>query len=128
LSGWRRARVAGLSGRDLDLVSDRVKVGGKGKKERIVPVGTHAGQALRRYFRQRDAVAAAAAGTADRRAVFLGRKGKRLTPRSVQLAVKRLLRALPRGRDLHVHSLRHSFATHLLDAVADLRALQELLS
>ena len=126
-TGMRLAELAGLNDQDLDLVSDQVKVRGKGKKERIVPVGTHAGQALRRYFRQRDAVAAAAAGTADRRAVFLGRKGKRLTPRSVQLAVKRLLRALPRGRDLHVHSLRHSFATHLLDAGADLRAVQELL-
>jgi integrase/recombinase XerC len=124
-TGMRLAELAGLNDQDLDLVSDQVKVRGKGKKERIVPVGTHAGQALRRYFRQRDAVAAV--GTADRRAVFVTRRGKRLTSRSVQLAVKRLLRALPRGRDLHVHSLRHSFATHLLDAGADLRAVQELL-
>ena len=123
-TGMRLAELAGLNDHDLDLVSDQVKVRGKGKKERIVPVGNHAGQALRRYFRHRDAVAA---GTADRRAVFVGRRGKRLTPRSVQLAVKRLLGALPRGRDLHVHSLRHSFATHLLDAGADLRAVQELL-
>jgi len=126
-TGMRLAELAGLNDQDLDLVSDQVKVRGKGKKERIVPVGTHAGQALRRYFRHRDAVAATAAGTVDRRAVFVGRRGKRLTPRSVQLAVKRLLGALPRGRDLHVHSLRHSFATHLLDAGADLRAVQELL-
>jgi integrase/recombinase XerC len=124
-TGMRLAELAGLNDQDLDLVSDQVKVRGKGKKERIVPVGTHAGQALRRYFRQRDAVAAV--GTGDRRAVFVTRRGKRLTSRSVQLAVKRLLGALPRGRDLHVHSLRHSFATHLLDAGADLRAVQELL-
>jgi integrase/recombinase XerC len=125
-TGMRLAELAGLNDADLDLVSDQVKVRGKGKKERIVPVGTHASQALRRYFRHRDAVAAAT-GTADRRAVFVSRRGRRLTPRSVQLAVKRLLAALPRGRDLHVHSLRHSFATHLLDAGADLRAVQELL-
>jgi integrase/recombinase XerC len=125
-TGMRLAELAGLNDQDLDIVSDQVKVRGKGRKERIVPVGTHAVRALRRYFRQRDAVSAAA-GTADRRAVFVGRRGRRLTPRSVQLSVKRLLRALPRGRDLHVHSLRHSFATHLLDAGADLRAVQELL-
>ncbi|OLD64572.1 MAG: hypothetical protein AUF70_00380, partial [Gemmatimonadetes bacterium 13_1_20CM_69_60] len=126
-TGMRLAELAGLNDQDLDLVSNQVKVRGKGKKERIVPVGTHAEQALRRYFRHRDAVVVAAGGTADRRAVFVGRRRKRLTPRSVQLAIKRLLGALSRGRDLHVHSLRHSFATHLLDAGADLRAVQELL-
>ena len=121
-TGMRLAELASLSDADLDLVSDQVKVRGKGKKERIVPLGSHAGVALRRYFRRRDAVL-----TGDRRAVFLSRRGARLTPRGVQLAIKRLLGTLTRGRELHVHSLRHSFATHLLDAGADLRAVQELL-
>ena len=124
-TGIRLAELAGLSAPDVDLVSDQVKVRGKGKKERIVPVGSHAAQALRAYYRRRDALSAA--GTVDRRAVFVSGRGRRLTPRGVQLAIKRLLSALARGRDLHVHSLRHSFATHLLDAGADLRAVQELL-
>ncbi len=128
-TGMRLAELAGLSEGDLDLVSDQVKVRGKGKKERIVPLGNHAGLALRRYFRHRDAVLAGggASGGGDRRAVFLNRRGARLTSRGVQLAIKRLLGTLTRGRELHVHSLRHSFATHLLDAGADLRAVQELL-
>src|SRR6266567_4770741 len=124
-TGIRLAELAGLNEPDVDLVSDQVKVRGKGKKERIVPVGAHAGRALRQYYRHRDVLALS--GTADRRAVFVGRRGQRLTPRAVQLAMKRLFGALARGRELHVHSLRHSFATHLLDAGADLRAVQELL-
>ncbi len=126
-TGIRLSELAGLNEPDVDLVADQVKVRGKGKKERIVPVGSHAGRALRRYYRQRDALAVA--GTVDRRAVFVNRRGRRLTPRGVQLAIKRLFGSLGggRGRDLHVHSLRHSFATHLLDAGADLRAVQELL-
>ena len=124
-TGMRLAELVGLNDSDLDLVSDQVKLRGKGKKERIVPVGMHATAALRRYYRQRDTLRPA--GTSDRRAVFVSRRGKRLTPRTVQLAVKRMLGGLTRGRELHVHSLRHSFATHLLDAGADLRAVQELL-
>jgi integrase/recombinase XerC len=124
-TGMRLAELAGLNAQDIDLISDQVKLRGKGKKERLVPVGAHAGGALRRYYRCRDRLAGA--GTPERRAVFVSRRGRRLTPRSVQLAIKRLLGVLARGRDLHVHSLRHSFATHLLDAGADLRAVQELL-
>jgi integrase/recombinase XerC len=123
-TGMRLAELAGLSEPDLDLVADQVKVRGKGKKERLVPFGRQAAKALRGYLRQRDRLLARGG---DRRAVFLNARGQRLTPRGVQVAMRGLLNALPRGRDLHVHSLRHSFASHLLDAGADLRAVQELL-
>ena len=121
-TGMRLAELAGLSEGDVDLVSDQVKVRGKGKKERLVPLGGHAARALRAYLRLREE-----RGTADRRALFLNARGGRLTPRGVQLAMRGLFDTLPRGRELHVHSLRHSFASHLLDAGADLRAVQELL-
>jgi len=125
-TGMRLSELAGLNDEDLDVVSGQVKVRGKGRKERILPFGGHADRALRRYFRERDALLARGGG--DRRAVFLNRRGNRITPRGVQLAMKDLLAGLSgRGKDLHVHSLRHSFATHLLDAGADLRAVQELL-
>jgi site-specific recombinase XerD len=124
-AGLRLSELAGLNEADVDLVSDQVKVRGKGKKERIVPIGGHAAAALRSYYRHRDALLGATGG--ERRAVFLNLRGRRITPRGVQLAMKILFQDLPRGRDLHVHALRHSFATHLLDAGADLRAVQELL-
>jgi integrase/recombinase XerC len=127
-TGMRLSELAGLSEPDLDLVSDQVKVRGKGRKERIVPLGNHAARALRAYFGERDRLLASRAPAAGgRRAVFLNARGGRLSPRGVQLALRGLLDTLPRGRDLHVHSLRHSFASHLLDAGADLRAVQELL-
>ncbi len=124
-SGMRLSELAGLNDHDVDVVSDQVKVRGKGKKERIVPIGTHAVTALRRYVRHRDRLLAAKG--AATRAVFVNGRGKRMTPRGIQLAMKRLFGALARGKELHVHALRHSFATHLLDAGADLRSVQELL-
>jgi integrase/recombinase XerC len=120
-TGMRLSELAGLNDPDLDLVSDQVKVRGKGKKERIIPVGSHANAALRKYLSSRDRLFSGA------RAVFVNARGKRLTPRGVQLAMKRLFDGLARGKELHVHALRHSFATHLLDAGADLRSVQELL-
>ena len=124
-TGMRLSELAGLNDQDLDLVSDQVKLRGKGKKERIVPVGSHATGALRRYFRHRDALLAALGASV--RPVFVNQRGRRITTRGVQLAMKTLFGTLTRGRDIHVHALRHSFATHLLDAGADLRAVQELL-
>jgi integrase/recombinase XerC len=127
-TGMRLAELAGLSLGDVDTVADQVKVRGKGRKERILPVGRPAIRALRRWEREREALLARLpAGRGDRRALFLARTGKRLAPRSVQLAVRRYLRLVADRPGLKVHSLRHSFATHLLDAGADLRAVQELL-
>ncbi len=125
-TGMRLSELAGLNDPDVDLVSDQVKLRGKGKKERIVPVGSHATSALRKYLRLRDNLAETRSGGGNR-PTFVNVRGKRITPRGVQLAMKRLFDTLARGKDLHVHALRHSFATHLLDAGADLRAVQELL-
>ncbi len=125
-TGMRLGELAGLSQPDLDLLADQVKVRGKGRKERLLPVGRHAALALRTYATRRDELVSRVAA-ADRRAVFLNARGRRLSPRGVQFAMRGLLRTLARGRDLRVHSLRHAFATHLLDAGADLRAVQELL-
>jgi len=116
-TGMRLSELAGLNDADVDLVSDQVKLRGKGKKERIVPVGSRATGALRRYLATRG----------EGRALFVSRRGKRLSPRGIQLAMKRLFKTLESGTNLHVHALRHSFATHLLDAGADLRSVQELL-
>jgi integrase/recombinase XerC len=125
-SGMRLSELAGLNDPDVDLVSDQVKLRGKGRKERIVPIGTHATTALRHYLRQRDRLLTTTG--ASTRAIFVNGRGKRITPRGIQLAMKRLFTVLAnRGKDLHVHALRHSFATHLLDAGADLRSVQELL-
>jgi integrase/recombinase XerC len=123
-SGLRLSELAGADVQDLDLLSDQVKVRGKGRKERIVPVGKAASNAIRRWLDHREALAAKAG--ADRRALFLNLRGKRLSARSVQRAMHLLLAAAG-GEGLKVHSLRHTFATHLLDAGADLRAVQELL-
>ncbi|HEY6948355.1 MAG TPA: tyrosine-type recombinase/integrase, partial [Gemmatimonadales bacterium] len=123
-TGMRLSELAGLNLADLDLLSDQAKVRGKGRKERIVPVGSRAVTALRRYLRLREPVVARPGG--DRRAVFVGARGRRLPPRSIQRLMHRLFDAVG-GDGLRVHSLRHTFATHLLDAGADLRAVQELL-
>jgi integrase/recombinase XerC len=123
-TGIRLSELCGMNLEDLDLLSDQVKVRGKGRKERIIPVGSRAVLALRRYLNLREPVVARP--RTERRAVFVSRLGKRLAPRSVQRIVHAMLDGI--GSDgLRVHSLRHTFATHMLDAGADLRAVQELL-
>lgn len=123
-TGIRLSELSGMNLEDLDLLSDQAKVRGKGRKERIVPVGSRAVLALRRYLNLREAVVARQGS--DRRAVFVSRHGKRLGPRGIQRAVHAMFDAVG-GDTLRVHSLRHTFATHMLDAGADLRAVQELL-
>ncbi|MCC6241348.1 MAG: tyrosine recombinase XerC [Gemmatimonadaceae bacterium] len=130
-SGLRLSELRGVDLGDLDLVSQQVKVRGKGRKERIVPVGDHAQRALRNYLVVRDRLLNAVANTKGTRtargAVFLSERGARLSPRGIQHAIVGLLSAVDEGAGLSTHSLRHSFATHLVDAGADLRAVQELL-
>jgi integrase/recombinase XerC len=126
-SGLRLSELAGIDRRDLDLLGGQVKVRGKGRKERIVPVGKAALLALRNYEAVRDPLLARLGPGADRTAFFVGDRGKRLSTRSIQAAVTRWLAQVDEGQGLSTHSLRHTFATHLLDAGADLRAVQELL-
>lgn len=127
-TGMRLSELASLDMRSVDLVSGQVKVRGKGRKERVLPIGSHAAGALRRYYQQRELLLSGLpAGRGDRRAVFLSTKGQRLSSRGVQHIVSQVLRRLDESSGFKVHSLRHSFATHLLDAGADLRAVQELL-
>ena len=122
-TGMRLSELQGLDRSDLDLVSQQVKVTGKGRKQRIIPVGDHATLALRNYEQTRDRLGP----NVDRQAVFLARTGKRMGVRAVQKVVGSFLKEIDEESGLSVHSLRHTFATHLLDAGADLRAVQELL-
>ena len=123
-SGLRLSELRMLDLGTLDLLSDQVKVLGKGRKERIVPVGTRASIALRRYLMAREPLAKLPG--ADRQAVFVGRRGKRLSAVTVQRRMHKLYDAIG-AKEMRTHSMRHTFATHLLDAGADLRAVQELL-
>jgi integrase/recombinase XerC len=123
-TGIRLSELCGINLEDLDLLSDQVKVRGKGRKERLLPVGSRAVLALRRYLNLREPVVGRP--RTDRRAVFVSRWGKRLAPRGIQRIVHGMLEGIG-GDGLRVHSLRHTFATHMLDAGADLRAVQELL-
>ena len=126
-TGMRLSELQGLRRVDVDLVSQQVKVKGKGRKERLVPVGNHAALAMRNYEAKRDELIRAIGPKADRTAFFLGRTGKAIGVRAIQQAIGELLERIDEDAGLSVHSLRHTFATHLLDAGADLRAVQELL-
>jgi integrase/recombinase XerC len=126
-TGMRLSELQGLSRGDLDLVSQQVKVRGKGRKERIIPIGDHAVLALRNYESKRDELLRGVGASGERSAYFLARTGKRIGPRMVQKVVSAFLAEIDEDAGLSVHSLRHTFATHLLDNGADLRAVQELL-
>ena len=119
-SGLRLAELVAVDVRDLDLRSGFVTVVGKGDKTRIVPVGRAAQEALRAYLETRPTVR-------GEDPLFIGRAGRRISARNVQLRLKRLA-AIASGNDgVHPHMLRHSFASHLLESSGDLRAVQELL-
>jgi integrase/recombinase XerC len=116
-SGLRSSELLGLTPRDLDLPNLQVKVKGKGGKERIVPLTRASAAVLKRLLTGRE----------DEGSVFLGKNGKQLTRRQLQRIVKARIRLSDYGGKASPHALRHSFATHLLDRGADLKAVKELL-
>ena len=126
-SGLRVSELTGLNLADMDRKELMLRVRGKGNKERIVPYGGKAQQALEAYEPLRDDILRKAGQRGNAEAVFLNHLGTRLTSRSVARIVKKYGRLININWDLHPHSLRHAFATHLLSDGADLRAIQELL-
>ena len=120
-SGIRVSELVGLNVEKIDFISGVLKIMGKGRKERLAPIGEKALVAIRNYLdkrRQKDT---------DRYAVFLNKAGRRLRDRSVRRILDKYIRHTSIKEKVSPHTLRHSFATHLLDRGADLRSVQELL-
>jgi integrase/recombinase XerC len=133
-SGLRLSELVGIDADDIDLASRRVRVLGKGGKERIVPFNQSAAKAVREYLKDRHQLTQPRAAFDSRRArardrdpLFVNYRGGRLTVRSVDRLVRRYVTATSARTGISPHALRHSFATHLLQRGADLRAIQELL-
>jgi integrase/recombinase XerC len=120
--GLRVSELTGLDMGNLDLASGEARVTGKGSKTRIVPVGRPALEALSRWLPLRATLA-----PPGEAALFVGRGGRRLSPREVQRRIKRWAAAAGIAEDVHPHMLRHSFASHVLQSSGDLRAVQEML-
>ena len=126
-SGLRVRELVGLNDENVDSRQQLIRVFGKGRKQRIVPFGEYAGQALTDYLSERDRLGLANREAGGHTPVFVSLRGRRLNARDVQRLVERMRMRLPSGRRLTAHTLRHTFATHLLERGADLRAIQELL-
>ena len=125
--GLRVSELVGLNLGSFDRAGQMLRVLGKGRKERVVPYGGKAQEALEAYWPVRDRILGEAHGTPNAEAVFLNPWGGRLTDRAVRYILKKYCQLAGSNLDLHPHSLRHAFATHLLNDGADLRAIQELL-
>lgn len=126
-SGLRVGELTSLDKDDVDLDNGWARVIGKGNKERYVPVGSRAIEALRAYLPLRAAIAAQDRVAAEERGLFLNVRGGRLSSRSIGRILKAHLHHAGIARDASPHAFRHSFATHLLQGGADLRSIQELL-
>ncbi len=122
-SGLRVSELTLLNMNQIDWDEALVRVTGKGNKERIVPIGSQAMKALEDYIMERAEIP----GIGDADALFLNKNGTRLTPRSVQRLVARVMLSTGLSKGATPHTLRHSFATHMLGSGADLRSIQELL-
>ena len=124
-TGARVGELVGMDLEDIDFVTEAVRVRGKRKKERLLPLGSFAVGALRHYLERREVLAGRVA--IHRRALFVNNRGGRLTDRSVRRMLDKYVLQIGIGRKISPHTLRHSFATHLLNNGADLRSVQELL-
>ena len=121
-TGVRVSELVGLNEEHVDLIAGAIKVRGKGKKERMALLGREAQRALRNYLEERPKGSSGASG-----AVFLNKNGTRLTDRSVRRIIDKYVKKCSIEQKISPHSIRHSFATHLLNNGADLRSVQELL-
>ena len=121
-TGIRVSELVGLNKEDVDFISGVLKVYGKGKKERLVPVGDKALRAIRAYFEK-----IGVTEINERKPVFLNKSRRRVSDRAVRRIVEKYIRKTSLNKNISPHSLRHSFATHMLDGGADLRSVQELL-
>lgn len=121
-SGLRLSELTGLAPADVNFSDATVRVTGKGSKTRIVPVGSHAAQALQAWLKQRATIAGI-----DELALFVNQRGRRLGPRAIQTRVQRRAQQQGIASSVHPHMLRHSFASHVLQSSSDLRAVQEML-
>lgn len=121
-TGIRVSELVGLDIDNIDFISGVIKVRGKGKKERLAPIGDQAMWAIRQYINKRDLKFGQ-----EKKSLFLNKNGTRLSDRSVRRLIEKYIRNLSIKEHISPHSLRHSFATHLLDRGADLRSVQELL-
>lgn len=117
-TGIRVSELVGMNEEDVDLIGQIARVRGKGKKERMVPLGSKSVDALRKYLLLREGKG---------RSIFRNKNGNRLTTRGVRNILERTIKTVSEMRKISPHTLRHSFATHMLDRGADLRSVQELL-
>lgn len=122
-SGLRLAELVGIDLEDIDLAQQQLIVTGKGEKTRYLPVGSKAVAAVQKWLRLRGDFTR----NANQQALFLSKQGKRISARNVQSRLNLLVRRRALGQKLSPHTLRHSFATHMLESSSDLRAVQELL-
>jgi integrase/recombinase XerC len=121
-AGIRVSELVGVDIEDVDFISGVIKVLGKGRKERLAPIGDKAVNAIREYMAFRNT-----GKETDKKALFLNKTGKRLTDRGVRNIIDKYIKRLSIKERVSPHTLRHSFATHLLNRGADLRSVQELL-
>ncbi|MEC9375204.1 MAG: tyrosine recombinase XerC [Pseudomonadota bacterium] len=121
-SGLRLAELVNLNINDIDLADKTVRVTGKGKKQRIIPVGRFACDAIKVWLKDRAQMA-----NQDELATFVGKRGSRISPRTIQSMITRRARVAGLPQRVHPHLFRHSFATHVLESSSDLRAVQEML-